>query len=86
MSLEQTRFAGVAQLVEQLIRNQQVRGSNPRASFSFLLVAQRFLSLPAQTAAGGIPEGEPFPFFGVKTGSCGIFRENTSASLVQASD
>ncbi len=25
-------FAGVAQLVEQLIRNQQVRGSNPLAS------------------------------------------------------
>ena len=24
-------LAGVAQLVEQLIRNQQVRGSNPRA-------------------------------------------------------
>ena len=26
-------FAGVAQLVEQLIRNQQVRGSSPRAGF-----------------------------------------------------
>lgn len=29
-----SKNAGVAQLVEQLIRNQQVRGSNPRASFS----------------------------------------------------
>jgi hypothetical protein len=29
-------YAGVAQSVEQLIRNQQVRGSNPRASFVFL--------------------------------------------------
>jgi hypothetical protein len=29
-------LAGVAQLVEQLIRNQQVRGSSPRAGSKFL--------------------------------------------------
>ena len=33
--LEFATHAGVAQSVEQLIRNQQVRGSNPRASFYF---------------------------------------------------
>ena len=30
-----SRQAGVAQLVEQLIRNQQVRGSSPRAGSNF---------------------------------------------------
>jgi hypothetical protein len=37
-----SRCAGVAQPVEQLIRNQQVRGSNPRASFFLALAAQGF--------------------------------------------
>ena len=35
--------AGVAQLVEQLIRNQQVRGSSPRAGSNFL---HNFVDLP----------------------------------------
>ncbi len=33
--------AGVAQLVEQLIRNQQVRGSSPRAGSNEINILQR---------------------------------------------
>ena len=35
MIIDEVRLAGVAQLVEQLIRNQQVRGSNPRAGSKY---------------------------------------------------
>ena len=43
--------AGVAQLVEQLIRNQQVRGSSPRAGSSFTKQSATFRlpRLPSDT-------------------------------------
>jgi hypothetical protein len=38
-------YAGVAQLVEQLICNQQVAGSNPAASSSFFPIDRLFEAL-----------------------------------------
>jgi hypothetical protein len=44
-------FAGVAQLVEQLICNQQVVGSNPTASSSEHIVGKK-ICIVSQTWAG----------------------------------
>ena len=59
------RYAGVAQLVEQLICNQQVGGSNPFASSSYALIAnvegcpsgqrEQTVNLPAHAYEGSNP-------------------------------
>src|SRR5688500_7168107 len=54
-ALRTTRLAGVAQLVEQLIRNQQVVGSSPTAGSSFHINNLRDRSAPAVYELAGQP-------------------------------
>ena len=59
---ESRPFAGVAQLVEQLIRNQQVRGSSPRAGSKQTQSHQRLASagVPAPSISQQLRPWFPF--------------------------
>ena len=50
-----SEYATVAQLVEQLIRNQQVAGSNPASSSIPGLSDPGFFAFPRAARTGGVP-------------------------------